>query len=114
MTDVRVRPAVSNCVTPTEKISEFGDFHLQPIIKTLPFIIKDTTDFLCTLKELGDIPHGEGLNCMKEIIEEFVRKSESNKICIGADDLVDLAKFILENFFLNLRTTSIDRNWIRL
>ena len=30
------------------------------------------------------IPHGEGLNSMKEIIEEFVSKSELNNMCIGA------------------------------
>ena len=40
-------PAISNFGTPTEGISEFVDFHLQPIIKSLPHIVKDTTDFLC-------------------------------------------------------------------
>ena len=93
---------ISNCGTPTGKLSEFVDFHLQPIIKILPFIIKNTTDFLCKLERLDDIPdnaiicsmdvgglyphilHGEGLNSMKEIIEEFVSKSELNNMCIGA------------------------------
>ena len=100
--DVPGRPVISNCGTPTGKLSEFVDFHLQPIIKILPFIIKNTTDFLCKLERLDDIPdnaiicsmdvgglylhipHGEGLNSMKEIIEEFVSKSELNNMCIGA------------------------------
>ena len=43
------------------------------------------------------IPHGEGLNSMKEIIEEFVCKLELNNKCIGVEDLVDLVNFILEN-----------------
>ena len=87
-------------------------FHLQPIIRTLPYIIKDTTDYLCKLRQLGDIPenailcsvdvvglyphisHGERLNCMKEIIEEFVRNSELAKMDVGTNDLVELARFI--------------------
>ena len=116
LTDVHGKPVISNCVTPTEKISKFVDFHLQPIIKTLPHIIKDKTDFLCKLEELGDIPetaiictmdvvgiylhipHEEGLKCMKEVIEEYIRNSEiEGNFNIGVDDLVDLAKFILEN-----------------
>ena len=45
---------VSNGGTATENILEFLDFYLQPVVKTLPYVIKDTTDFLCRLKELGD------------------------------------------------------------
>ena len=47
---------VSNCGAATEKLSEFVNFHLQPIIKVLPHVIKDTSDFLCKLEQLGDIP----------------------------------------------------------
>ena len=79
---------ISNCGTPTEKISEFVDFHLQTIVGMLPNIIRETTDFLCWLRDLGDIPqgaiicsmdvvglnphipHDEGLNSMKCTIEE--------------------------------------------
>ena len=39
LTDVPGRPVISNCATPTEKISEFVDFHLQPTIKILPHVI---------------------------------------------------------------------------
>ena len=45
---------ISNCGTPTEKLAEFVDFHLQTYHRTLPFIIKDSTDFLCKLEGLGD------------------------------------------------------------
>ena len=112
LVDVPGRPVISNCGTPTEKISKFVDFHLQPIVGMLPDIIRDTTDFLCRLRDLGDIPqgaiicsmdvvglyphipHDEGLNSMKCIIEEF-----GKDLVIGSDDLIDLARFILENDF---------------
>jgi hypothetical protein len=31
---------------PTDKISEFVDFHLRQHVEALPFFIKDTTDYL--------------------------------------------------------------------
>ena len=64
---VRGRPVVSNCGTPTERISEFVDFYLQPIVKTLPHVIKDTTEFLYKLKELGDIPEG-AIICSMDVV----------------------------------------------
>jgi hypothetical protein len=39
------RPIVSANGHPTEKISEFIDFHLRPFIANLPSHIKDTTDY---------------------------------------------------------------------
>ena len=42
MENVPGRPVVSNCGTATERLSEFVNFHLQPIIKILPHLIKDT------------------------------------------------------------------------
>ena len=93
------------------------DFYLQPIIKSLPHIVKDTTDFLCKLRELGDIPdgaiictmdvvglyphipHDEGLRNMEEIIEEFEKAVDTNACRVSAKDLVELAKLILENNF---------------
>jgi hypothetical protein len=37
---------------PTEKISEFIDFHLRPFIANLPSHIKDTTDYLKKMENL--------------------------------------------------------------
>ena len=39
------RPVISNCGTPTEKVSEFLDHHLQPIMKQGESYIRDTEDF---------------------------------------------------------------------
>ena len=44
------------CGTPTEKLSEFFDHHLQPNMKAGKSYIKDTGDLLEKLKNLGNIP----------------------------------------------------------
>ena len=126
------RPVVSNSGIPIEKISEFFDVYLQPVLKTLPYVIKDTTDFLCRLKEVGDIlggaiicimdvvgvhphiPHDEGLKSMRSVLNKYNRN-------IGIDwhlpveDLIDLAELILKNnCFEFLRIKSITRYLVRL
>ena len=40
------RPIISGCGSPTDRLSAFVDFYLQPIVETLPSYIKDTNDFL--------------------------------------------------------------------
>ena len=53
--DVPGRPVISNCGTPTEKISEFVDYHINPTVKSLPIVLSDTSDFLRKLENLGHI-----------------------------------------------------------
>ena len=43
------RPIISSCVASTEEISHFVDYHLAPLVNTLPSHIMDTTDFLVKL-----------------------------------------------------------------
>ena len=38
------------------KISEYVDFHLQPIVKQIPSCVNDTTDFLRTLDVMKFVP----------------------------------------------------------
>ena len=52
------RPIVSSCGAPTERISEFVDHHLQPLVKLSPSYLKDTKDFLQKLSQLGPLPPG--------------------------------------------------------
>ena len=40
------RPIVSSNNHPTERISQFADFHLKPLVCTISSYVKDTTDFL--------------------------------------------------------------------
>ena len=51
------RPIIASCQAPTEKISEFVDHHLRPLVQATPSYIKDTTDFLLKLKSLNNLPN---------------------------------------------------------
>ena len=83
------RPVVSNWGTPTEKVSEYLDFLLQPLMKSGKSYIKDTTEFLDKLRSLDNIPenailvtadvvglypsipHDEGLRALREKLDTF-------------------------------------------
>ena len=45
----------------SSKISEYVDYHLQPIGLEIPSYIKDTSDFLCKLKPIPDVPENYDL-----------------------------------------------------
>ena len=46
LSNVPGRPVISNCGTPTEKTSEFLDYHLKPIMRKGKSYIKDSGDFI--------------------------------------------------------------------
>jgi len=50
------RPIISAIGSPTEKISEFLDFFLQPYLCTIPSYIKDTGHFLYLLQQIDNLP----------------------------------------------------------
>ena len=81
------RPVVSSVNCHTSKISEFIDYYLQPLVKSLPSYIQDTTDFLNKLGKLPktlpkdvhlvtmdvkslytNIPNNEGIDAIKDYI----------------------------------------------
>ena len=81
------RPIVSANGHPTEKISEFIDFHLRPFVENLPSHIKDTTDYLKKMENLTipenttlvtmdvtslytNIPHDDGIAACRKIWEQ--------------------------------------------
>ena len=105
------RPVISNCGTPTEKVSEFLDYHLKPTMQSGNSYIKDTSDFLRKLNNLGKLPknailvtadvvglypsisHADGLEALLAKLEE--RKDKS----IDTEDLLQMARFVLRNNF---------------
>ena len=111
MHDVPGRPIISNCGTPTEKISEFLDGQLKPIIHKSWYYIKDSGDFIRKIKNLADIPEGvilvtadavslypsiphqAGLEALKRALDE-----RENKF-ISTDDIVKMAEFVLKNSY---------------
>ena len=58
------RPIVSGNGCPTERISKFVDFFLQPGVKSIRSYIRDTSDFLLMLQSLQIIPKGSLLTTL--------------------------------------------------
>ena len=50
------RPVISSVNCLNSKISEYIDYHLQPIVIEIPSYIKDTSDFLLRLKPITEVP----------------------------------------------------------
>ena len=76
-----ILPIVSSCESPTENISQFLDFWLQPLMKALPSYLKNTTE-LIELKDLSVerdtilvIPHQEGIEACRKALQS---NNESN------------------------------------
>ena len=109
------RPIISSNGHPTERISQFVDYHLKPLVQKLPSYIKDTTHFLLKLQELGtlpsnailvtldvsslytNIPHKEGIEACRHFLNTRSHKSlPTERIC-------DLIRMILgmNNFSFN-------------
>ena len=110
------RPVISNCGTPTEKVSEFLDFHLKPVMMAGKSYVKDTGHFLEKLRSLGripqnsilvtadvvglypSIPHQGGLKALFEKLEERQDKK------IPSNELVKMAEFVLKNNYFEFNS----------
>ena len=109
LSDVPGRPVISNCGTPTERISEFLDLHLKPIMRDGNSYIRDSSHFLEKIKSIRSIPdnamlvtadvvglypsipHSSGLNSLRKALEKRLNKQ------MPTNDLVKMAKFVLSN-----------------
>ncbi|XP_071141774.1 uncharacterized protein [Mytilus edulis] len=103
------RPIVSANGHPTEKISEFVDYHLRPHVKQLPSHIQDTTDYLKKLNSLSPLPNNTILVSMDVCsLYTNIPKDEGIAACEKVwntrkdkhpqtDCLVQLLKLVLEN-----------------
>ena len=107
--DVPGRPVISNCGTPTEKVSEFLDHHLKPVMQEGDSYIKDTGDFLNKIKNINaipenailvtadvvglypSIPHQAGLEALREALD----KRKTHKV--PTSKLIKMAEFVLKN-----------------
>ena len=105
------RPVISSCDTPTEKVAEYLDYILKPIMQESWSYIKDSGDFLKKIKNIGKIPEGAvlvtadvigrypstsrkaGLEALRKILNE----KDSPKI--PTEDIVRMAEFVLKNNF---------------
>ena len=115
LSNVPGRSVISNCGTPTEKVSEYLDHHLQPLMKEGKLYIKDPADFLHKLKDLGEIPQGailvtgdviglypsilrtEGLEVLCKQYDKFLHKK------VPTED-IKMAKIVLKNHFFEFNS----------
>ena len=126
-----IRPIVSSCESPTENISQFIDYWLQPIMKALPSFIKDTTELINQLSELTVesntllvtvdvkslytcIPHKEGIQACAEALK--ISKT-NNPDQPDTNTLITLLEIVLKITRLNLMEKVIynykGRQWVQ-
>ena len=116
------RPIVSSNNHPTERISQFVDFHLKPLVFTIPSYVKDTTDFLNKLaifNRLPDnallvtldvtslytnIPHNEGIDACRYFLQKRTNKH------IPTETTCDLIRIILT---MNLDFTFNSKHYLQ-
>ena len=104
------RAVISNCGAPTEKDSEFLDFHLKSVMQNGASYVRDSNDFKNKIKNIKipnnallvtadvvglypSIPHESGLNALREALEQRSRKE------IPTENLIKMAEFVLKNNF---------------
>ena len=103
------RPIVSSNGHPTERISQFVDYHLKPLVHKTASFIKDTTHFLNKLDQLGhlpsnailvtldvsslytNIPHNEGIDACRHFLDTRDRSTSTMR----TEALCDLIRMIL-------------------
>ena len=109
------RPVISWVNCHSSKISEYVDYHLQPIVREIPPYNVDTSDFLRKLKSITkvsensyletldvkslytSIPNSEGIKAVKISHESFTKKTIATKVTTTFLALI----LTLNNFILN-------------
>ena len=106
-----IRPIVSCCQSPTENISQFVDYWLQPHVKTLPSFLRDSSQFIAEIEQLDvppnsllvtidvtslytKIPNKEGLQACHEA---FISLENTNLQQPPAEVLTNLLEIVLKN-----------------
>ena len=108
--ELKSRPIIAGPLAPTQRLSEFLDTVLKPLVPTLKTYIKDDWDFLrklprkfeqevelysCDITSLyTSIPHELGLEALNYWIN---KKHDLIPERLNCDFIIDAAKFILEN-----------------
>ena len=112
-----IRSIVSSCQSPTENISQFIDFWLQPHVKTLQSFLRDSSQFITEIEQLNipvnsllvtiditslhtNIPHKDGI---KACHEAFLTRENVNLQQPPAEILTDLLEIVLTNYHRKTR-----------
>ena len=125
MHDVSGRPVISNCGTPTEKILEFLDRQLKPIMQKSWSYIKDSGDFRRKIKNVTNPWRCNFSYCCgwwiysqvyhinpdwKLLKKHLMRK---NKF-ISTDNIVKMAEFALKTIIFSLMVKLNNRSQVPL
>ena len=89
------RPVISGCNTPTQKISEFVDHHLKPLVTSVPSCVKDTNDFLKKLRDINTLPDGAIMVTIDVVGLYPHREALNNRK--NPEIPTDLAELVLKN-----------------
>ena len=126
------RPVISSCGMPTEKITEFLDHHLKPLMKQGESYIKETGDFLEKLKRVEGIPkgailvttdvvglypsvpHDGDLEIPRKQFDKFKNKM------VPKEEIIKMADFVLKNnifefdckFYQQISSTAIGTKFV--
>ena len=84
------RPIVSGNGCPTERISKFVDFFLQPGVKNIRSYIRDTSDFLLMLQNLGNIPENSILATLD--VSSLYTNIPNHEGCLAAEELLNFTR----------------------
>ena len=92
------RPLISSSNSHTSKISEYVDYHLQPILKDIPSYVQDTTNFVRKINQIDSVPNNsylvslevkwlytnipsaEGIKSVKTSLEKYSKRTASTKV----------------------------------
>ncbi len=112
---IAVRPIVSGCGGPTEKISQFLDYHLQPQVPKIKSYTRDSGHLINQLETMTispdailatidvkalylNIPHEEGIKAV--LNHMYYKNPNSDDIPIPPNTMSDLLKIVLtKNYF---------------
>ena len=111
------RPIISANASPTERISQFVDFFLQPDLNSIKSYVRDTSDFIMKLQSItedltgctllafdvgnmyNNIEHPEGVRAVHEYLEEH----RKHGVTPFNTSIIELSEHVLElnNFEFN-------------
>ena len=109
LSNVPGSPIISNCGTPTEKVSEFLDDKLKPEMQKSWSFIKDTNDFISKISRIHSIPK-DALLVTVDVVGlypsiphkaglEALEWALNKRSCpdVATEDLIEMAEFVLSN-----------------
>ena len=111
------RPVISSVNCHTSKISEYVDYHLQPIVREIRSYVKDTSEFLRKISAVEfvpdnylvsldvksiytNIPSAEVIKAVKESLENYPKRTVATKVITTFLALI----LTLDNLYLTLGT----------